>query len=84
MEYLDNREVMDTFPHLYEGYKPTVEVEIDEELGLPIVQKETIEQKYGTPPLDPRNDFHNSLKEQFERNGRLSHRQVSCLKNPRY
>jgi len=65
-------------------FETTVEVEIDEELGLPIVKKETIEQKYGLPPLDPRNDFHNSLKEQFEQRGRLSDKQVYCLRNPRY
>ena len=74
-------EIMDTFPHLYEGYGAT---EIDDELGLEIVKQETIESKYGTPPLDPKNDFHNSLKEQFEQRGRLSDKQVYCLKNPRY
>ena len=64
--------------------KAVVETEYDDELGLEIVQKETIESKYGTPPLDPKNDFHNSLKEQFEQRGRLSDKQVYCLKNPRY
>ncbi len=61
-----------------------VEVEIDDELGLEIVKQETIESKYGTPKLDPRNDFHNSLKAQFEKKGHLSPRQVSCLMNPKY
>ncbi len=73
---------------LFEGRLITIETdpvrEMDEELGLPLVQKETIESKYGTPKLDPRNDFHNSLKAQFEKKGHLSPRQVSCLMNPKY
>ncbi len=80
MQEPTQKEVMDLFPHLYEGYVAT---EVDDELGLEIVQKETVEQKYGVK-LDPRNDFHNSLKEQFEQRGRLSEKQVYCLRNPRY
>ena len=76
-------EIMELFPHLYEGYVAQPK-EIDDELGLEIVVKETIEQKYGVPKLDPRNDFHNSLKKQYEQNGSLSRRQVDCLMNPKY
>lgn len=76
---------MDLFPEHYEGYKPTAKpiAEIDEELGLEIVEKETIESKYGCPPLDPDNSFHQSLQRQFDERGHLSPKQVSCLTRPR-
>jgi len=82
IEWVDPAEVRAIFHEDYEvaSAKP---VEIDDDLGLEIVQKESLEQKYGVT-IDPRNDFHNSLKEQFDSKGYLSKRQIDCLRNPRY
>ncbi len=75
-----NKEVMNLFPHFYEGYKPTtVEVEVDEELGLEIVHRESLESKYYLPPL-PDNSFITSLRRQFAARGSLSSKQIACLR----
>ena len=55
------------------------EVELDDELGLPIVQKQTMEKKYNLGKVKD-NDFTRSLREQFERKGYLSPKQVACLR----
>ena len=75
------QEIMDTFPELYEGYvaTPTTPVEIDDELGLEVVQKETMESKYGLGTVKD-NSFTRSLREQFDRKGYLSSKQVECLR----
>ena len=62
---------------LFDG--PKVEAEVDDELGLPIVAQETMEEKYGLSNLKD-NSFTRSLREQFERKGRLSEKQVNCLR----
>ncbi len=73
-----NKEVMNLFPHFYEGYKPTT-VEVDEELGLEIVPRESLESKYYLPPL-PNNSFITSLRRQFAARGSLSSKQIACLR----
>ena len=78
MELPTDREVMDLFPHLYEGYKPTPR-EIDEDLGLEIVQKETVLSKYGIR-LYNNNSFHMSLKSFFEKTGYLTTKQLEAVR----
>jgi len=58
---------------------PTVYIEIDDDLGLEVVPTETIESKYGIKHIKD-NSFTRSLREQFERNGRLSEKQINCLR----
>ncbi len=55
-------------------------VEIDDELGLEIVQKKTIFQKYGVHCDPNKNSFYASLHRQFEKNGSLSEKQVNALR----
>ncbi len=55
-------------------------VELDEELGLPVVQKQTIFQKYGVHCDPNTNSFYASLHRQFEKNGSLSVKQVNALR----
>ena len=87
-KWVDPAEVRSMFAELYKSDELYVTVdkivEIDDELGLELVKEETIQSKYGCPPLNPNNDFHNSLKRQFEERGHLSPKQVNCLMNPRY
>ena len=54
--------------------------EIDDELGLEIVQKKTIFQKYGVHCDPNKNSFYASLHRQFEKNGSLSEKQVNALR----
>ena len=54
--------------------------ELDDDLGLPIVQKETIWTKYGVVCEPDKNDFHQSLHDQFERKGYLSPKQINALR----
>ena len=58
-------------------------VELDDELGLAVVAKKTIFEVYGVHCDPSKNNFHASLHDQFERNGRLSEKQINALKNPR-
>ena len=58
---------------------PKQPVEIDDDLGLAIVPQETLESKYGLSGLKD-NSFVRSLREQFERKGFLSQKQVNCLR----
>ena len=53
--------------------------QIDTELGLEIVQKPTIWQKYGVNCDPDDSNFHKSLYDQFERKGYLSPKQVKAL-----
>jgi len=54
-------------------------VEVDDDLGLEIVQKPTIWQKYGVNCDPDDSNFHKSLYDQFERKGYLSPKQVKAL-----
>ena len=74
-----NQEVMDTFPHLYEGYKPAIAREIDDELGLEIVEKPTVYEKYQIM-LHPDNSFHASLQGFFDKNGFLTPKQLNAVR----
>lgn len=56
---------------------------IDDELGLEVVVKETIFEKYGVHCDPKKNSFYESLYRQFEAKGRLSEKQVNALRNPR-
>ncbi len=58
--------------------------EIDDELGLEVVPKQTIFQKYGVNCDPKKNSFQLSLYNQFERNSRLSEKQVNALRNSKY
>ncbi len=74
-------EAVDADPYAQPG-SPTGE--IDDELGLKVVPKQTIFQKYGVN-CDPKaNSFQLSLHRQFERNGRLSEKQINALRNSKY
>ena len=53
--------------------------EVDDDLGLELVEAETIEQKYGLSELKD-NSFVTSLREQFARKGFLSEKQIACLR----
>ena len=76
-----SNEVMDLFPEWFEGYVVAVETrEIDDDLGLPIVEKETVYSKYGVYLQPDKNDFHKSLQTQFDRKGFLSEKQLRCIK----
>lgn len=57
--------------------------ELDDELGLPVVPKMTIFQKYGVHCDPKKNSFYESLYYQFEKRGSLSEKQVNALKNSR-
>ena len=54
--------------------------ELDDELGLEIVQKTTIFQKYGVKCDPNKNSFYRSLYDQFEKRGTLSEKQVNALR----
>ncbi len=55
-------------------------VELDGDLGLPVVQKETILQKYGVKCEPDKNSFHKSLHDQFDKKGYLSPKQINALR----
>ena len=57
--------------------------EVDDELCLAIVPKQTIMDKYGVHCDPKKNSFHESLYNQFESKGRLSEKQVNALRNSR-
>jgi len=76
-----SQEVMDTFPYLYEGYQPPEkkQVEIDDELGLEVVEKETVYSKYQVY-LQRDNSFHDSLQEFFDKTGFLTSKQLQAVR----
>lgn len=53
-------------------------VEIDDDLA--IVKKQTIFEKYGVHCDASISSFHESLQNQFDRNGRLSEKQINALR----
>jgi len=55
-------------------------IELDDELGLPLVAKDTIFTKYGVNCDPDKNSFHKSLFDQFENKGYLSPKQVNALR----
>ena len=71
-----------TSPKTEPVYEPIrqSEPEIDDELGLEVVQKKTIFQKYGVHCDPNKNSFYASLHRQFEKNGSLSEKQVNALR----
>ena len=72
-------EVMGLFPHRYEGYVPSKPIEVDDELGLEVVQKETVLSKYGIR-LYSNNSFHTSLQSFFDKTGYLTTRQLEAVR----
>ncbi len=53
--------------------------EVDDELGLEVVHKPTILEKYGVHCDPLKNSFHASLYKQFEDKGYLSPKQLKAL-----
>ena len=58
---------------------PEQPVEVDEELGLAIVPRETILSKYGVQLYPSENTFHQSLTTFFERKGYLTPKQLKAI-----
>ena len=56
------------------------ETKIDDKLGLPILSKPTIFEKYGVHCNPKKNNFHRSLYEQYEMRGALSIKQINALR----
>ena len=54
--------------------------EVDNDLGLEIVEKPTIWEKYRVQCDPDKNSFHESLYRQFEQKGYLSPKQVNALR----
>ena len=73
-------EVRQTFHEEYNvaPSKP-IEVEIDDELGLEVVQKETVYGKYQIY-LKKGNPFHESLQSFFDKAGYLTARQLEAIR----
>ena len=74
-QWIDPKEVRE----LFEGKAPTVAVEVDDELGLEVVPTVTMEEFYGLGKLKD-SSFVQSLRKQFDAKGRLSEKQISCLR----
>ena len=55
-------------------------VEVDDDLGLEVVEKPTIWEKYRVQCDPDKNSFHESLYKQFEQKGYLSPKQVDALR----
>ena len=53
---------------------------IDSDLGLEVVDKPTIEEKYGIQ-LQSGNRFHDSLRNFFDRTGFLTEKQLGCFRD---
>jgi len=70
-EWIDEAEVR----KLFDG-----KVLIDDDLGLEIVEKNSILELYGVLINPESNAFHKSLQEQFDRKGFLSEKQINCLR----
>jgi len=81
IDWADNEVIRATFPEAYNivTVQPVDTREVDELTGLPIVARETIFSKYGLR-VSPKNNFHKSLIEQFEKKGFLSKRQLDCIR----
>ena len=84
-EYIDNEEIRATFPEEYNItlgrgiVEPTkVDAELDEVIGLPIVEKETVYSKYSIYLKD--NSFHNSCRDFFDKAGFLTSNQLKALR----
>jgi len=54
--------------------------EMDKDLGLAVVAKPTIFEKYGVHCDPKKNNFHRSLYEQYEMRGTLSIKQIDALR----
>ena len=54
--------------------------EMDKDLGLAVVAKPTIFEKYGVHCDPKKNNFHRSLYEQYEMRGALSIKQINALR----
>ena len=81
-EYVSNEEVRATFPEEYNRDPRSVREicpEVDDELGLEIVEQETVYSKYGVY-LHKDNSFHKSLQSFFDRTGYLTPRQLSAVR----
>lgn len=86
--WVDPDTVRELFSSKDLGLKPITSpmVEVDSDLGLEIVKKQTLEEFYDLPPQPPKgkSSFVDSLREQFEQRGRLSEKQVACLRKPKF
>ncbi len=76
-EYVSNEEVRATFPEEYNIAK--IKAEVDDELGLEVVEQETVYSKYGVY-LHKDNGFHKSLQEFFDRTGFLTPNQLKAVR----
>ena len=54
--------------------------EVDDELGLEVVEKLSIFDKYGVQCNPDKNSFHRSLFTQYEKKGYLSPKQIDALR----
>ncbi len=81
LDWADNEVIRATFPEAYNivTVQPVDNRELDELTGLPIKERETILSKYGIR-VSPKNNFHKSLIEQFDKKGFLSERQLDCIR----
>ena len=80
---VEDDEVRDMFSSIYNRNKVYSKKElkvIDNDLGLEIVEKPTIWEKYRVQCDPNKNSFHKSLYDQFERKGYLSPKQVEALR----
>ena len=68
-----------TASHKVDDYNPTAK-ELDDELGLEVVEKLSIFDKYGVQCNPDKNSFHRSLFTQYEKKGYLSPKQIDALR----
>ena len=57
-----------------------VPIEVDDDLGLELVHKPSIKEKYGIVLDTTTNSFHKSIQSFFDRNGYLTDKQLNCFK----
>ena len=81
--HIEDDEIIGMFPERFKGVEyenimPNDPIETDSELGLEVVQNETVLSKYGIT-LDPKNTFHGSLQRFFDKTGYLTDKQINCF-----
>ena len=64
---------------LVDDYNPTAK-ELDDDLGLEVVEKLSIFDRYGVQCNPDKNSFHRSLFTQYEKKGYLSPKQIDALR----
>jgi hypothetical protein len=86
-DYIDDEVIREMFPNSFKEipsyghqsyYRDNNPIEMDSELGLEVVKKPTIYEKYGIT-LDPDNTFHASVQRFFDKNGFITPKQLNCF-----